>query len=289
MKLNTHAILFAQKTFDNNTIIFPFQLEVQTTSLSIEKYCLKNYKDLLGFEAFSFEQLVRLQKMKSYITKTLSPNDISDMVNVLKSKGWFNNLPINSKTIFKFKIDDVRCKMLSDIYPYLTIYGKISINLKELLDVYINKKQIIPEKSDNKFIKEVVNLKILQPFPFILTYERSFDIQQKIINIITEYCNRSTVLSNGISNAIGINEIHKFKKEIQWYGDNVIRVTINDFGSLLKAKAKKSWLPLSFAGVMAYSNTQKKKAKTQILSDQINVFEKMLKLTKETDQYKKNR
>ncbi len=286
MKLNTHQLLFANKFFEGNSLTIPFIMEVQTSSLAIEKYCVNHFSDLLRYEVFSVEQLHRLQQMKTYIKKSLSNGDINDMITILKNHGWLNNLDTNQKSIFQFQINETTMKMSSDVYPYMTVRGKIKINLQALISEYIRKGLLTPKLSDNKFVKEVLDLKFVQPLPTILTYERSFDIQQVILSIVTGFCNKQSSLSSAISKAVGIDSTYKFKKEVAWYGDGTIRVVINDFTNLLKAKAKKTWVPAAVAGVLMYTKSQRKQQK-QVLMNQINVFDKMLQVAKEIDREEK--
>ncbi len=282
MKLNQHTFHFAQKHFEKNyTLIIPFEVEAQTSSLKIEKYCLQNFKDILVFHELNIEELYKLQKMKSYIKKNITNGDIIDLINVFKSKGWFTYIPTENKKIFNIFIDDVKCNMSSDVYPFIKFYGKISINIKELISLYLTTNKIVPKQSDNKFVKEVIDIQFLQPLPYILMYERSYDIQQVVLSIIMELCNSRSSLSSSITKAIGIENVYKFKKNGMWLNDTTIRVTVNDFMGLLTAKTKKNWVPLTFAGVMAYQHRQEKKKK--ILANQINIFEKMLQATKEIE------
>jgi len=282
MKLNQHIFHFAQKHFERNyTLIIPFEIEAQTSSLKIEKFCLQNFKDIITFHELSIEELYKLQKMKSYIRHNLTNGDMIDIVNVFKSKGWFSYLPTENKKIFQIMIDDIKCTMSSDVYPFIRFYGKISINIKELINLYISTNKIVPKQSENKFVKEVIDIQFLQPLPYILMYERSHDIQQAVLSIIMELCNSRSSLSSSIAKAIGIENVYKFKKSGMWLNDTTVRVTVNDFMGLLTAKTKKNWVPLTFAGVMAYQHQQEKKKK--ILANQINIFEKILQTTKDIE------
>ena len=226
MKLNQHKIITAQKTISSaNIVVIPFEMEVQTSSLTIEKYCMEHYNDLLYYKEFGIEQLYQLQKMKAYIKKSLTDSDYKDMIDILVSKGWLTNFDPKNNKIFTFKIDDVRCKYSSDKFPFLMIYGKMTFNLNEIIFEYMNKNYIDVKYSGSEFIKETAEIKFNKSLPYILVFERSYDILSTVLKIIVKLTNeQNSKLSTKIDKETGISNTYKMKKEIVWNGDNSIKI-----------------------------------------------------------------
>lgn len=275
MKLNQFNIKSATKRIENGIVTYPVFLEVQTTSKKIEQHCVKEFNELLWYTELNINQLYQLQKMKAYIKSNLTDSDKKDMLAIFHTKGWFE-VPYD---LYSWKITDVRCKMSSDKLPFLLIDAEIGFRIKSILDHYVSGGHIHVKHSSNNITKETAEIYFEKPLPYILVYERSFDIQKEVLKTISEMMGKGSTLSKQLSNAIGIENVTSLKKEITWTGDRTIKVVINDFGGLLKAKAKKNWVPLTFAGILAYDRQQKKK-KQELLTKQLNIFKSLSDLVK---------
>jgi len=275
VKLNQYNIKSATKRIENGIVTYPVFLEVQTTSKKIEQHCVKEFNELLWYTELNINQLYQLQKMKAYIKSNLTDSDKKDILNIFHTKGWFE-VPYD---LYSWKIIDVRCKMSSDKLPFLLIDAEVGFRMKSILDRYVSNGYIHVKHSGNNITRETAEIYFEKPLPYILIYERSFDIQKEVLKTISEMMGRGSALSKQLSNAIGIENVTSLKKEITWAGDRTIKVVINDFGGLLKAKAKKNWVPLTFAGIIAYDRAQKKK-KQELLTKQLNIFKSMQDLVK---------
>jgi len=279
VKLNVHKIEFPLRTIQNYVITFPFYLEVQTSSRSIEQYCVKNFNDLIGYTELNITELYKLQKMKAYIKGRLTSSDIKDMIDIFVSKGWFTNIITGNSSIFKFKIDECRCKMSSDILPFLLINGSFSINIKTLINWYVAQNKISVKHTGNNITRATAEIVFNEPVPYVLGYERSHDIRSSILELISDLCHKSSPLSTSLAKAIGLEKITELKKEISWIDDRRIKIAVTGM-AVLKAKARKNWVPLTLGAIYLYNKRQKKK-KLAVLNQQLNIFQQMVDLVKE--------
>lgn len=276
MKLNTYKINSNMKRFEGDNVIYPVMIEVQTTSKKIETYCIKNFNALLGFKELGMDEMYMLQKMKTYIKQNLTSSDIKDIVDIFERKGWLNSLDTSSGSkSFKFKMTDWRCKWSSDKFPFLMIDAEISINIKSVVNDFISKNILSVGNAKNNLTKQSAELYFASPLPYILVYERSFDISNKVLQIISELMGKSSTLESKVAKEMGFKKISDLRKEIMWIEDRKIKILINDASAVLMKNAKKNWIPLTFAAVVAYKHKQKKK-NLQMLKQQANVFQKMM-------------
>lgn len=270
MKLNQYNIKSALKRIENGVVTYPVFLEVQTTSKKIEQHCFKEFNDLLWYTELNMTQLYALQKMKAYIKFSLSTSDKQDILKIFHMKGWFNA----AHDLYSFKILECRCKMSSDRLPFLLIDAEISFNIKNTINHYIQNNKIYIKSTQNNITKETAEIYFKEPLPYILVYERSYDIQKEILKIISDSLSTSSPLSRQLDKAIGIEKTQNLRKEITWAEDRKIKIVINDFSGMLKAKVKKNWVPLTFAAIVAYDQTQKRK-KQKLIANQLNIINKM--------------
>lgn len=274
MKLDAYTISTALRRIENGVVIFPIYMEVQTTSTVIEQYCAKNFPNLINFHEFTMEEMYQLAKMKAYIKNNLSAVDKKEILGVLQTKGWLNNIGTD---LYKLKILETRCRMAADKLPFLLINMEISFDIKTIIKYYINKKWLNIRRSQNNLTKETAEIYFIQPLPYMLAFERSFDIKNEILKVIIDVLKTKSLLSTQLDDAIGLQNTNSLKKDIAWQDDRILKVVINDTLGLLKAKAKKNWIPLTFAAIVAYDKLNQKKKK-KILLQQINVFEKIQNL-----------
>lgn len=272
MKLDTYKISSAMRRIESGVVTFPVYLEVQTTSTKIEQYCMKNFPTLIVFHEFSMEEMYQLAKMKTYIKSNLTASDKKDIIDVFITKGWLNN----AITVYDFKILECRCRMAADKIPFLLINAEISFNIKSLMKYYVSQNWLSIVHTGNNITKETAELYFSQPLPYMLIFERSSEIQAQMLQVISELL-RSGPLAKQFDKAVGLEKASTLKKQITWGTDKQIKIVIDDAVGLLKLKAKKNWVPLTFAAIIAADKMSKKKKK-ELLTKQLNVFEKMQEL-----------
>jgi hypothetical protein len=263
-------IEFATKIRNKYKITFPFQIVLQTSSKKIETYCKDKWPDLMRDTSYTMTQLSQLQMMKSYIKKNISTSDWNDIIKHFQVKGWFS--PLNPPEIVSSSIDitDSTCKFWSDPNtPYLTIYGRLAIDIEKVVDIYIKKKYFAIKKFSDSMIKQIAQTVYNQSLPMILTYDGHLNYNNEIMEIVKALLSKDSELTKQLSKELNIKDIAKAKKDFQWIGNN-IHVTISDWKHMIKKNA----IPVALGGLYLLQNNKKKKL--DLLNQQIDIYSSML-------------
>jgi len=251
------TISFHNQLIKNYIIETDFEIVFQTSIQSIEKYCKEKYPTLITHKQYSTDELAQLVLMKNYIKKNLNSNDITYIHNYFYEKHWFEPLSYISN-ITSIKLTDYNCKMWSDPeLPYLEIKGIISLDLKKLVDLYLNKKKyydiILPYSQ--KVVSKVSSIKFNRAFPLYVTYKGGVEFRNQVLNIVKDYIKNK--IPNNIKQVIEkkmkINNIDEYKMEVNWKSSDEIEININDAMKLLKLKIKENFLPMA-GGFVLYRN-----------------------------------
>lgn len=277
MIVNTFNFQWAYKTIKRNIMTVKFEIIFQTTSLKLENYCKKNYQDVIirNLIPFTVEQLQKLYAMRNYLKKNTTPSDIQDILQYLQKHQWFGDIPLSVQCA-SIQIHDFDCKYLSTTSsstPFLVYAGTLTIDLKKIIQYYVQQQYFRVIEKDNKFIKEAITLLLTKPLPKIITQDNLIVMKNVILDIIIDLLSTPSPLSSLISKTLDIKDIHTYKKEVRWENDVTLKILINDYIKLLQLKAKKNIVPLTLAGLYAYHKHKQKKQQQQIIT---NVYSTIL-------------
>jgi hypothetical protein len=254
-------MIYQQFTIDYNSLIvkggkveYPFYIVMQTKDRELERYCIKKWPRLMDITTmYSFADKAEHIKLKSYVQRNflMMSSEVNAIHQMFYERNLFGNFG-QSLEFSKITLNDFDCKVWTNPeVPFLQIKGTISIDVNKILEYYIHR-GLIGFKVDNKFIKSNIRL-YLEPLPKILIFMESNIIKDMILNFIIKKCNTAgNKISDKLETITKLPKVYSFKKEIQWYNDFTITITINDWENILGVKIKKHILPLTIGGFVAY-------------------------------------
>lgn len=240
-------------TAREKSVTTKFKIIFQTTSKNIEKYCLKNYPTLLTHKQYSADEIKQFIEMRKYIENNLNQSDKDYIHKYFFDRGWFGPFKFNKTKISNIKLEDYDVKMWADEIPYLEIDGIITIDIKQMVKEYISNKYIkFEEPYKQNITSKEINVKFSKQFPLLITFRGGLNFKNILIKMIEDFIksNRKNFIKEGIEKKLGIDKIHEYKMDITWNQNDSIKVLINDSIKLLKLKAKKNIIPLTFGYFM---------------------------------------
>lgn len=275
MDVLTYKIQFPLKRREKRKIVFPFEMVAQTSSLSIEKYCQNKWPSFMNDAQRGLSELYELQKMKTYIKKTLAQNDLNDIMKFFSFKQWFSPLPDYKKFLVKIEIKDATCKLWDRKIPYLQLNGEFTIDIDKIVDEYIRNQYITIRKGKAGILKEAAEIRFMKSFPLLLTYEGFMVYNPELLDVFKDLCNKPGHIVSQIEKEIQLKDVATFRKELQWQSNDTIKVIINDLDKILIAKAKKHAIPIA-VGAWLLNKHRQDEIKKQIIGTQIDIFDAML-------------
>ena len=250
MNIISYNIDFAQCGYKDTNAIFPFTMIYQTKSLIIEKYCIKSWPILMTYQQYTAQDNLNKFKMVKYIKDNLTASDKIDIHKMVYDKSWMTPLEWNDNNT-KCDITEFGCKTWSNPnVPYLELKGIITVNLIDMLSVYI-KKNWITFETNSSILSEGPYIKLNKSLPFIIRYNSSqtpFDI---ILKEVTTQANKSgSMIDKLLVNKTKLKNIHSYDKKISWGLDKtIINIELKEKIRLLKDKALTSPIKYGLLGL----------------------------------------
>ena len=244
----------AKWSYDNKVTV-PFELVYQTNNKKIEKEVIVKYPFLLDKTIMlTPQQKLKTYEMDSFIKKSLSIPDMTDIHQVLYDRKWMDQISINQK-LTEIQITKAEAGMWSDITaPYLEIKGTITLDIIKLFNYYL-KNNLIEFKSTNGFFSERPSLEFKQDLPFILRITQSQTPYDIIVKEVQKQLNtQNSDVNKIIESKTKLKNFHTFKTISTWdYSRKKISIEIQDRGKLIKSKAFSN--PLTY-GLLGFGATK---------------------------------
>jgi hypothetical protein len=241
-------------TLSNKSISTKFKIIFQTTSKTIENYCMTNYPTLLTHKQYSADEIRQFIEMRNYISRSLTNADKDYVHKYFFDRGWLEPFKFNRSKFTSIVFDDYDAKMWADTSaPYLEIDGTITLDINKMLNEYISSRFIKYETPrSQKITSKEILIRFDKNFPLIITYRGGLTFKNILLKMVTDIIksNRKSIIKDEVEKQLKLDKIHEYKMDITWNQDNSIKVLINDSIKLLKLKAKKNIVPLTLGYFM---------------------------------------